>query len=609
MAFDLDQLKCFSEHPGVYLMKDLEQRVIYIGKAKNLNKRLKQYFLKGGDKRAIIPLLQKEVEEIETLVVGSEVEALLLESSLIKKYKPKFNAIFRDDKSYCKLKVSTENEWPRLYSLRKKSFAKEKGKFFGPFVSSFAAKQTLEIINKLFPLRECSDQELLARDRPCILFEMGRCLAPCVNKCTKEEYNSWVQKSIKVLLGDDNSLLNELKKSMVISSENLEFEKAGQYLELIQQVEKTVAKQHVDVDLNQDIHALALIRDKEEVTLSLLPFLHGKMQRVENFFIKSFQSDSEILSSFITQYYQENFVVPEEIILSQDIDSKALLEGYFFGKFNKKCNVIFPKKGKKKHVIDLALSNAKEARSSKDKKEKLKQMTLLELKDKLELKNFPETILCFDISHLSQSYPVASMVVFKNGEAEKKSYRKYKIDPAVAGDDCRSMHEVLLRAFSKKLNEEADLPHLVVVDGGKGQLKEAIKVLKNLNIKGVDLISLVKEKGRHDKGMSLEKVYVGEELTSVSFSKKERTLLFLQRVRDEAHRFAIEFQRKRMQKETIKSSLWEIPGIGKAKATSLLQHFGSIKNILKAKPEEILSLKGISKKDLSNVLAFIQQEL
>lgn len=609
MAFDLEKLNTFSDCPGVYLMKGSGQKVIYIGKAKNLKKRLKQYFLKSGDKRPIIPLLQQEVLEIETLVVDSEVEALLLESSLIKKYKPKYNAIFRDDKSYCKLKMSTEDKWPRLYSIRKKSFSKEKGKLFGPFVNSFAAKQTLEVINKLYPLRECSDSELGSRKRPCILFEIGRCLAPCVNKCSEEEYTKWVHKAIKVLSGSDDSLLEELKKSMEQASDALEFERAAQYLELIKQVEKTVSKQYVDLGLDYDIHALAIYREGGQAVLTLLPFIHGKMQRADTFFVSALQSNEELIPSFITQYYQEHFIVPEEFLLFDEIGNIELLESYFLKKFNKKCRFSVPKQRKKKKLVDLALSNAQEAYLSKSKQEKINATLILELQSKLKLVSLPRKIVCYDISHLSQSYPVASMVVFKDGEPDKNAYRKYKIDPKIAGDDYAAMKEVLTRSLKRAKEEGTEFPDLLIVDGGKGQLKQAKQVLTDLSIDSIDLAALVKEKGRHDKGMSLERVILPQQASPISFSKKERSLLFLQKVRDEAHRFAIDYQRQRMSSESIKSSLWEIPGIGRTKAQALLQHFGSVKNILKASPDDILAVPKISKKDLSNILAFIQQEL
>jgi excinuclease ABC subunit C len=605
MSFDPKKISDFSTDPGVYLMKNKKGVILYVGKAKNLRQRVRQYFLPGGDGRAMIPFLVPHVDEIETIIVRSEKEALLLENNLIKHHRPKYNALLKDDKTYIALKV-TKHEWPRVDLVRYRGKPKPDGQYFGPYTSAFAARKTLDLLHKIFPMRQCSDQEFAHRTRPCILYDIKRCIAPCVGYCTREEYDDLVKKTVRFLRGQDREIVQELYKEMHRLSDALEFEKAGAVWSTITQIEKTIEGQTVDKPLGVDADVLGIFREGEEVILSKLQFRHGRLMGARHYnFTQIAQDDAELLHSFILQHYEEDELLPHEILVPIALAEAEILEEILSQNRPRKVSILSPQRGDKRAIIQMAYANA-EATFKKEKDAKaIRERTLLEMQEKFDLTRYPRRIECFDISNISGTETVASLVAFTDGQKDSKRYRKYKIKGVVTPDDYSAMFEVLMRRF-KRAKEENDLPDLLMVDGGKGHLNVALRVMEELNIITVDVISVAKEEGRHDRGMTSESVFLPEIKDPIHFKSNSSILFMLQQIRDEAHRFAITFHRKRRSKSMVKSALDDVPGIGPAKKQRLLKHFGDIKTLKAATIEDIVKVKGISQKDAENILKVLK---
>lgn len=592
MSFDVNQLKHFPNEPGVYLMKDSKGTVLYVGKAKELRKRLKNYFSPGQDGRAMVPFLTAKVDTIDTIVVRTEKEALLLENTLIKRHQPQYNAVLKDDKTFVSLMINDKHQWPQVRLVRYKGKPSEKGQYFGPYTSAHAARQTYDLITRLFPLRQCSDEELKRRKRPCLLYGMKRCIAPCVNKCTQKEYDAYVEGATKFLNGEDKQILKNLYEEMEAASEALQFEKAAALLKTIRQIEHvTETEQIVDKAGGANCDAWGLYRLGNEVIIVVLLVREGKLVGSEQDRFKEVAADDEeILESYLIQHYKKH-PAPKELLLPFSLSSalEDILET--------KCTV--PKMGEKKSLVKLAGHNAKTLFEQQDP-ETLAEKTLLELQETLKLSRYPKRIECFDTSNISGSDLVACMVAFTEGMRESKRQRYYHIRGITKGDDYASLHQVLSRRLMRA-KEENDLPDLIIVDGGKGQLNIALDVFKELDIATVDLISLAKEEARHDKGMTQEKVFLPHHSEPILLPLRSPLLLLLQKIRDEAHRVAIGFHRKQRSKRTLTSALDNLPGIGPTKRGALLRKFGSVKRILDATPEELSEIQGITKKDIETI--------
>jgi excinuclease ABC subunit C len=605
MLFDISKLNFFPKAPGVYLMKNKRGEVLYIGKAKNIQARVKQYFLSSGDNREMIPFLIGKVTDIETIIVFSEKEALLLENNLIKKHLPQYNALLKDDKTYVALKVTKFSKWPQVMSVRYRGKPKPDGLYFGPYTSAYSARQTLDVIQKIFPLRQCSDQEFARRVRPCILYDMKRCIAPCVNKCTKEEYEVLVDRAIRFLRGQDTDVLKDLYSQMEKESENLEFEKANELLKLIRQIERTLEGQTVDKPLGLDTDALAVFRQADEVIIAKLIFRSGKLMGSNQFsFEKIIEDDHELLDSFILQHYKDEVELPHEILIPIKAGNEELSEILSADK-KRKVTVLTPQKGEKRALIEMAYLNAESVFKKEKDAKTIMENTLTEMKEKFFLRRYPKRIECFDNSNTAGTSPVSSLVAFTDGLKDSKRYRKYKIRLVDQPDDYKTMQEVLTRRFIRAKNED-DLPDLLIVDGGKGHLNIALKVLHELEIVTVDVIGVAKEKGRHDKGLTDEQVFLQNIKDPVSFKRHSKILFLLQQIRDEAHRFAITFHKNLRSKKLLKSELDDITGIGPAKKLLLLRHFGSVKKIKAASLDELTQVKGLSKANIQGIIKFQQ---
>lgn len=607
--FSPSDLSKYPSEPGVYIMKDKTGKVLYVGKAKSLKNRIKNYFGLSGDSRAMIPFLIAEIAEIDTIVVPSEKEALLVENTLIKKHQPKYNALLKDDKTFIGLLVTTQHPWPMLRLVRYKGKPKEKGLYFGPYVSAYAARQVYDLLTRLFPLRQCSDDELKRRTRPCLLYGMKKCVAPCVNKCTHEEYDLFVDGAVRFLKGQNKEIVRALESDMEKAAENLEFERAAAMLKTIQQIKEVTegGRQVVTQAKVSSADVLGIYREGYEVALALLYWRDGKLMGSDHYlFHEIAEEDSDLLESFVLQHYKEGGDLPKEILVSSAIPRASSLEEALQERLHKSIAVHCPQKGDKSKLVAIALANAQAYfRQKKDQRE-ITDRTLAELEGKLHLNRFPSRIECFDISNLAGQQTVASMVAFTNGEKDKKRTRLFNIKEAGPGDDYGAMREVLTRRLIRA-REEMDLPDLIMVDGGKGQLNIALEVLKELDIASVDVAGLAKEEARHDKGLRAERVFLPHISDPVSFSSTSPLLFFLQRIRDEAHRLAIGFHRKRRSKNLIKSALEDLPGIGPIKKQRLLSHFGSVARLRTATDEELSAVKGLSQKDKDTLRAYFKQ--
>lgn len=598
MPFDPNRLKQFPSLPGVYLMKDEAGRILYIGKAKNLKSRLRQYFVPGRDGRLMVPYLTSHIEEVDTIVVTSEKEALLLENNLIKKHQPKYNALLKDDKTFFSLMINHKHKWPMIRVVRFKGKPPSGNLYFGPYADGYAARQTLELLRSLFPLRQCSDRELEMRTRPCILYEMKRCIAPCVGKCSKEEYNKHVERVIQFLKGHDSAILKDLKAEMLQAAEDLEFEKAASLLHTIQAIEKTLEAQRVEKAGSTDLDAIGLFRDKERAVVTQMIFREGKLiASYDRLFRQNAQDDKELLTSFLLQHYGEKEFLPPMILLPIDLEEKHTLGELFSEGKIRKTTLTVPKKGDKAVLVKLANINA-EAKLKKEKEQQNeKEQILAEMEEAFHLNNYPARIEIFDNSSLGGREPVSAMVAYTNGEKDRARYRKFAIREAAPSDDYGALQEVLRRRY-RNAKEEEQLPDLILIDGGKGHLKVALDVLEELDVSTVDVVSIAKEEGRHDKGLTAEQIFVPYQKEPILLKPHAPLLFFLQQLRDEAHRFAITFQRQRRKKAVFASALDTLPGIGPVKKQRLLKHFGSLKRILEASEGEWKAVKGIGEKEV-----------
>jgi len=584
---------------GVYIMKNEDEKILYIGKAKNLRARIRQYYSQTGDGRAMVPFLIKQVASIDTLLVDSEKEALLLENNLIKKHKPKYNALLKDDKSYLSLMVNHKDPWPMVRIVRYKGKPAKNKLYFGPFTNGFAAKQTLNLLRRLFPLRQCSDQELKRRTRPCILYDIKHCLAPCVGKCTKEQYDAQLKPMIEFLRGHTAKVVKKLYLEIEELSEKLEYERAKELLSTVRSIEKTVEKQKVEKLGSGDYDAFGIFREADAVQLIRLEIREGKLLAADDhFFANNAESDRALLESFIFQHYVDKEALKTTLLVPTTLENQEILGTLIQQK------ILVPKRGAKQKLIEMATRNAQSKYEQKARQKSSAEKILTELEEKLVLTNYPNRIECYDNSNISQTEPVGVRIVFEAGAPDKKSYRKYKLTHA---DDYGGFKEMLTRRFKSIDNEEA-LPDLIVIDGGKGQLNIAKRVLASCNISTVDLVSLCKEKGAHNKGLAREKIYLSTTPLALELGAMSHSLLFLQRVRDEAHRFAISFHRQRRDKKLLASELAEIAGLGPIKTKRLLKHFGSLKRVREASKEQLLEVNGMSTKLVNALLEWQKDE-
>lgn len=593
-----DKLSRVSTGPGVYLMKDTAGEVIYIGKARNLKKRLASYFTKPVQPDIKTRVLVKKIVSFDTILTASEKEALILESNLIKRYRPRYNVFLKDDKRYPSIRLDTRHAYPNLKIVRK--IKNDGSTYFGPFVSSTSVRQTLKMINKTFKLRKCKDSEFKTRTRPCLNFQMQRCLGPCCNDIDKNVYQEIVKEVSLFLKGKTSDLIRKVKREMISAADNQNFETAAVLRDKIFALEKTVEKQVVVSTDFIDRDVIGIAGSYELSIITILIVRGGFLLGARNFtFSETLSTHTEIIGAFIRQYYEKEPFIPKEILTPIPLEDSALIEEYLKKLKGEKVSIVWPRRGEKAKLLKMADSNADISLKEEMISLSADLEMLARLQKKIKTNRLPKRIECFDNSNISGKEPVAGMIVFEKGKSNKSLYRLYKIAKVCKHDDYAYMDEVLRRRFGKG-EESKPYPDLLVVDGGKGQLNIAVSVVKDLQIEGTfDIIGIAKKDEK--KGELQDKIYKPGRVNPVNFGKEGDLLLFLQRVRDEAHRFAVSFHRKRRGKTSMRSALDTIPGIGKKRKHILLKHFRSIKRIRSATIEELNAVPGITRKSAEAV--------
>lgn len=607
MATIAEKIAGFPARPGIYLMRDKGGKVIYVGKAQDLRARVRAYF-NNSDERSQIQFLVRRVEDIDVLVTSNAKEALILENNLIKQYKPRYNIRLKDDKSYLSIKVTTQHPWPRILATRK--IVKDGSRYFGPFSSAVAARETIDIIEKHFLLRNCTDHNFRNRSRPCLQYQIKRCMAPCVLPVPEDVYREQVRQAMLFIDGKQQELIAELRQRMQAKSGALEFEAAARIRDQIQAVEKTLEKQRMVAHWGADQDIFGLYREGGFIEVQVLLVRQGKLTDNLSYSLEDLEfPDEEIVASLLTQFYQGHRFIPDEILLPVELEDREVREEYLSERKSKGVDILAPQRGDKRHLVQMAQDNAKQSFGERHDQEKAREKMLRELQTQLRLKRYPQRIECFDISMIHGSHAVGSMVTFINGEPDKNLYRHFRIrtiDPSSGGDDFGMMLEVLKRRFTRG-KEEADLPDLIVVDGGRGQLAMALTAMAELGIEGVDAAGLAKMRVQaaprsSEIERSEERVFLPGQSNPVILKRNSNALFLLQRVRDEAHRFAITHHRKLRSRQTLYSALDRIPGVGGVRKRALLRVFGSVKRIEEATMEELLKVPSINEQIAQDIL-------
>jgi excinuclease ABC subunit C len=592
--------------PGCYLMKDKTGKVIYVGKAINLRARVRSYFHQSAQHTHKIKELIKRIDDIEFIVTGSELEALILEMNLIKQHRPRYNVRLKDDKRYPYIKVHWADPYPKVTVTRRMS--SDGSRYFGPYYSVWAVHKTLDVLRRIFPYLTC-DREITGQDtRACLYYDIKLCTAPCIGKASLEEYRQMIQDLCAFLNGRTDDITDRMQIEMKEASEKLQFEKAAAIRDQLRAIEEIVKKQRVFDTEYIDSDVIAIARNEREACVQVFFIRGGKMIGREYFLMEGAEDsqDQDVLAEFIKQFYDQAANVPSEVLLPKDIVEAAIIKQWLNQRADQKVEIKIPRRGKKKDLIRLAADNATETLSSLQtqwESDKHKQtQSLAELQEALGMETPPNRIECYDISNTQGTAIVGSMVVFEQGVPNKKLYRRFNIRNVVGSpDDYASMDEVLTRRFKRwqTAQEKAEtpgkkpdesfsrLPDVLIVDGGKGQLSRAVQVLEEFGLVGRFVVAGLAKQN--------EELFVHGKTKSLLLPRKSEGLFLLQRIRDEAHRFAITAHRKRRSREGITSVLDVIPGIGPAKRKALLTTFGSLERIRKASIEELASVRGINK--------------
>ena len=599
-----DKLKLLPENPGVYIMYDKDGTVIYVGKAKNLKNRVRQYFFNSVKTDKVMAMVEN-VEDFRYIITKSEIDALSLENNLIKKHKPKYNILLKDDKTYPYLKVNLKEDFPTFTVTRR--IRKDGSKYFGPFMGGISVKEVLELVQTTFCIRPCGKPLKAKPQKPCLNYHIGRCTAPCAGLADRKEYRANVEKAVDFLNGNDKETEKILKEKMHRAAERQEFELAMNYRDKLRGLEKIWQKRITSLSTFLSADIFAYDTDNIHSAVSVLIVRGGRMSGGRNYAVTDAAfSAGEALSEFLTRYYKQDAEIPAEIILSDETD-EGLAERYLKETFGANVNVLCPKQGVRKQLVDMAKLNAHEYLSRNIEKIRHKEDMTAEacrrLQEVLHLRRYPRRMECYDISHISGVDKVGSMTVFIDGEADKSQYRRFKIRTVEGNNDFECLKEVLRRRLSKlgtEGEERFPKPDLIIIDGGKGQLSSVKEVFDAMGVDDIELISLAKRE---------EEIFTLNSREAVVLPKSDYCLRMLQRIRDEAHRFAITFNRDLRGKRSLSSLLDEIPGIGKERRRALMEKFKDINGLLSADVEALQSVEGIGKKRAEEIRDFFHRRL
>ncbi|MBF0104226.1 MAG: excinuclease ABC subunit UvrC [Deltaproteobacteria bacterium] len=593
----LQKIKTFPKTPGVYLMKDKTQRIIYVGKAKNLYARVRQYF-GSHDTRYQIGFLMQKVCEIDFLQTRTEAEALLLENSLIKKHKPRYNLFLKDDKSYLGLKITMQSEFPQLLATRR--VKKDQALYFGPFTNSDHLRQVKQFIDSHFQLRTCSDRAMFNRNRPCLEYQIKRCSAPCVGYCSTQQYAVQIQTVVMFLSGRNKQLQRRVKEMMLEASTAENFEEAARLRDLLSAMETLLQGQRV-TQLGFDfVDVIAFERGDEKTGVCVLMVRDAKLIDSKYYKLDALEDDEEFLQNFMVQYYSANSFIPSEVILPVRLKKRGLVEQILLDRKGAAVKITFPCKGTKRELLELASLNLGSHFLSQTQKDAEVQAVLAKLKAVFGLPSLPARIECYDISNTGGEDAVGSLVVFTEGRASPDSYKRFRIRTVTGADDFAMMREVLSRRF-KRTDRGWEKPNLLVVDGGRGQLKQVLSVFEELKITDIACIAIAKGRGEGARakgewvGKKDEDIYIPGRKNPVNIKTGSLEKRLMQNIRDEAHRFAITYHKKVRDKKITRSFLDDIKGIGKKTKQALMKHFGSPEGVKNASIEELMGISGIGR--------------
>ncbi|MFB3119168.1 MAG: excinuclease ABC subunit UvrC [Stenotrophomonas maltophilia] len=614
------RLRVTPEKPGVYLMKDAGDNVLYVGKASVLRNRLRSYFGSPSGHSAKIRRLVPQITDFEFIVTDTEAEALILENTLIKRYRPRYNARLKDDKTYPFLKIDLSEEFPRVYITRQVS--DDGARYFGPFATAGSVRQTMDLVKKLFPYRSCTKVITGSDPRPCLEYFIHRCVAPCSGYASREDYDQVIQQVIMFMEGNTEAVTQELSKKMEESSEGLEFERAAVLRDQIRSIERVAEEQRIKVDSNPigDADVIAMAQGTDETWVEVFFIRHGKLIGRDHFFMEGTQDDSTslVLGQFIKQFYQTALVIPPKILLQHRVEEEELIRDWLRQRRGGAVNLIFPQRGANRKLLDVVVENANQGLAQHRVKwlnnPDVIHQAMAELQEELSLPSLPVRMECYDISHIQGTSLVGSMVIFQDGKPKTSHYRRFKIKLVDGVDDYASMQEMLRRRFRRLANARAEesaepglavldraapdregdgppdawsiLPDLVIIDGGKGHLSAALEVLLELGLDDIPLASLAKEN---------EELFVPHTPEPIILPRRSQGLYLIQRIRDEAHRFAITYHRNLRSKGSLRSSIDLVTGIGPKRKRMLLRRFGSIQAIKDAPVDEIAAVPGLTR--------------
>lgn len=602
-----EQLKVLPHHPGVYLMKNSAGHIIYVGKAVSLRNRVRSYFQNSRNHTPKTEVMVAQVSSIDYILVDSEVEALILENNLIKEHSPKYNIRLRDDKTFPYIKVTASEDFPRVYATRK--VVKDGARYYGPYTDVDAMHETIRLLKDIFPLRDCRKPiKAVPGGRPCLNYHIGRCSGPCAGHVSRDDYRQMVRKVELFLEGKQESITKDLKAEMEAAAEGMEFERAAELRDTIGSVEKVIEKQKIVSMSDDDSDVVALARNDSLACVQVLLIRGGKMVGREHFYLEvsDVNADSEVLSAFLARFYDDLPHVPKEIIMQLEVPDQAIVEEWLSARRGTKVSLHTPKRGDKLRLVEMGERNAQmllqQADMKRDIEETRAQTALQTIAEYLGLPDLPMRIEAYDISNTQGNQTVASMVVFEGGKPKKSDYRRFTIRTVEGPNDFASMAEVIGRRFRRALaggqtaEDAADspgvedkfgaLPDLVLIDGGKGQLSSAREVMEGLGFSHISTVGLAKE---------FEYLYQPGQSDPVILPRDSEALYLVQRIRDEAHRFAITFHRSLRAKVMVKSILDEVPGIGKKRRLALLQAFGSVDKMRGASVEDLAAVTGMNR--------------
>jgi excinuclease ABC subunit C len=586
-----DRIKSISQKPGVYLMKDDRGEIIYVGKAINLQKRVASYFQRKADQGAKTALMTSRVVDIETVVTASEKEALILESNLIKRHRPRYNVVLKDDKRYPSIRIDIRATYPKIEIVRKTP--KDGAVYFGPFSSAHAVRQTVKFINKTFPLRKCSDRTLGHRNRPCIHHQMGQCLAPCCLTVDPNVYQAIVKEVILFLKGRTPELIKRMRRRMMKAADRQDYELAAVLRDRMVALEKTLERQVTVTTDFMDRDVIGISGNSDFRLVTVMTLRRGYLRGMRHFeLVQAAPEKGELVAQFVGQYYQQSHAIPTEILVPELPENASLVEEALSEVNTRRVRIHHPLKGEKRRLLEMAQTNAENTLRERLQSATREAAVLETLQRRLHMEHTPLRIECFDNSHLSGTSPVSAMVVFVNGRPHKSGYRRYAIRSLSSPDDYAIMSEVLTRRY-RKIDRSNPEPDLLLVDGGKGQLGIAMAVLGRLGLIGRFAVAGIAKKDV-DRGETQDKIYLPNRRNAVNLGSDGRLLLLLQQIRDEAHRFAITYQRRKRMRSTVKSALDQIHGVGPRRRAVLMKHFGSLKKIRAATVEELSALPGIN---------------